>query len=602
MRRILVSAAVLLAVGGFLALTLGASGGSSSPTYKIELDNSFGLVNGADFKVAGVISGSIKSIDLCYTDKAAHCENPLHALVTVSISAKGFGQFHQDAFCQSRPQSLIGEYFIDCEPGTEGRVLPAGSTITASHTQSTIPADLVQNIMRLPYRQRFSVIINELGAAVAARSEDLQTALRRADPALAETDNLLNLLANDAHTIRDLNANADSVITSLANNSKDVQRFIVEANRASSISATQAPSIEATWKKLPAFLEQLRPTMAKLGAAADAQDPVFQNLNAASANLTTFFHELAPFSHESVPSFKSLGSAAAVGKPAVKAATPTVQHLNQFAKPTPELAQNLSIVLQALDTRTKTKYGGGAIEPDPRSPGGKGYSGLEGLLEYAFNITNAVDYFTPYGHELGVDAYANSTCSPYATPVTIAKAIQSYEQQGGDINKYSASNPRSCYAYLGPNQQGVNEADPSWNPKDATPANPSACVPDPGGYPIEPPEFGVKYHGPSTSACKLTPASLPASDQANSKLASSQSAPAPSAATGGGSSGGGVKLPANPTNAVSGVLGSILNGIGGARTSIIRKATGATTGTTDQGGGPASSNQAQQLLNYLLAP
>ena len=289
MRRILAGAVVLLAVGAFLVLTLGASGGNSSPTYNIELDNAFGLVNGADFKVAGVISGSIKSINLCSTNPNAHCQNPLHALVTVEASTKGFGQIHSDAFCQSRPQSLIGEYFVDCEPGTTGQVLKPGSTIPASHTQSTIPADLVQNIMRLPYRQRFSIILNELGAAVAARSEDLQTALRRADPALAQTDNLLALLAHDAHIIQQLNVNADSVITALANNSKDVQRFIVEANRASSISATQAPAIEATWKKLPVFLEQLRPALQKLGAAADAQDPVFQNLNAASSNLTTFF-------------------------------------------------------------------------------------------------------------------------------------------------------------------------------------------------------------------------------------------------------------------------------------------------------------------------
>src|SRR5438270_5461627 len=99
MRRILVSAAALLAVGAFLALTLGASGGSGDPTYKIELDNAFGLVNGADFKVAGVISGAIKTINLCSSDPKARCESPLHALVTVQASQKGFGQFHSDAFC-----------------------------------------------------------------------------------------------------------------------------------------------------------------------------------------------------------------------------------------------------------------------------------------------------------------------------------------------------------------------------------------------------------------------------------------------------------------------------------------------------------------------
>ena len=84
-----------------------------------------------------------------------------------------------------------------------------------------------------------------------------------------------------------------------------------------------------------------------------------------------------------------------MGKPAVQAATPAVAHLNQFAKPTPELAQNLAIVLQALDTRSPIPdYAGGPVEPDPRSPaGGKGYTGLEGVLQYVFNITNAISYY-----------------------------------------------------------------------------------------------------------------------------------------------------------------------------------------------------------------
>jgi virulence factor Mce-like protein len=591
---------VLLAVGAFLVFTLGASGGgSSNPTYKIQLDNAFGLTNGADFKVAGVIAGSIKSIDLD--------QKTLHAVVTVQASAKGFGQFHSDAFCQSRPQSLIGEYFIDCQPGTEGKVLKSGSTIPVTHTQSTIPADLVQNIMRLPYRQRFSFIINELGAAVASRSEDLQSALKRADPALAETDNLLNLLANDSHTIRDLNTNADSVITALANSSKSLQRFIVEANRTSTISATQAPAIEATWKKLPGFLQQLRPGLQKLGAAADAQEPVFQNLNAASSNINTFFHDLVPFSHESVPSLKSLGSASAVGKPAVKAATATVAHLNQFSKPTPELAQNLNIVLKALDAHKRTASAGGPVEPDPRSPnGGAGYSGLEGLLMYVFNITNAIDYFGPWGHLLGVDALANSTCSNYATPVTIAKALQQYQQMGGNLNTYSASNPRSCYAFLGPNQPGVNEADPTFSPKNATPANPSACVPDPGAAPIEPSNYGVSYSGPKTSACKLNPSSTPAADTGKAK---SGSLTAASGSSGGGSSGSGSgsgsgggsgarKGPVDIGQTISGALGAVGLGPG---SSPVKAATGAASQATDGSGSPGAG-QAQQLLNYLLAP
>ncbi len=582
MRRILATAAVLLAVGAFLFLTLGSSSGSGDPTYKIELDNAFGLVSGSDFKVAGVIAGSIQSITLD--------QKTLHAVVTLQVSQKGFGQFHSDAFCQSRPQSLIGEYFIDCNPGTTGKVLPPGSTIPVTQTQSTIPADLVQDIMQLPYRERFSIIINELGAAVASRSEDLAAALRRADPALAETDNLLALLGNDAQTIRDLNANANTVITALAKNSTQVQRFVVEANNAASASATQAPNIEATWNKLPAFLQELRPALAKLGAAADAQDPVLQNLNASSSNLRRFFVDLAPFSRESLPAVQSLGRASVTGKSAAQAATPTVSILNQFAKPTPELAQNLSIVLQDLDNRNR------AVERDPRSPdGGRGYTGLEALLQYVFNITNAINYFGPYGHMLGVDAFANTVCSPYATPATIAQNLAMYNAGQSSIN------PRSCYSWLGPNQPGVNEPDPSWNAKGATAANPSACVPDPGGYPVE--GYGTSYYGPKTTACKLTATSSASPSKAGGKHAASARRGAASSAPSGA---GGSKASGGSGSSLQQTIAKIVSGVTGAGSALgaVTGAVGNTTGagaTTTSPSAP-SAGQTEQLLNYLLAP
>jgi ABC-type transporter Mla subunit MlaD len=581
MRRILYGAIAVLASAAFLFLTLGASSGSSGRTYRIELDNAYDLTKGGEFKVAGVNAGSIQSIGVD--------QKTLHAVVTVKITQGGFGQFHSDAFCQSRPQSLIGEYFVDCQPGSSGPVLKSGATIPASHTQSTIPADLVQNIMQVPYRERFTLIINELGAAVAARSEDLQTALRRADPALAETDNLLKLLADDAQTIKNLNVNANTVITALAKDNQKVQRFITFANRASTDSATQASNIQATWEKLPAFLEQLRPALAKLGAAADAQDPVLVNLNQAANNLNVFFHELVPFSHESVPSLRSLGSASVVGRSAVSVATPTIKDLNQFARHTPELGQNLAIVLRDLDSRSR------AVEPDPRSPaGGRGYTGLESLLQYVYNITTAVNYFGPFGHLLGVDAFVSKVCSPYATPQTIANNIKS--------DGLSAT--RNCYAFLGPHQQGVTVPDPTWSAKNATPGNPSACIPDPGGFP-EYPGYGVHYHGVKTNACKLQ-ASSPATDQASTPKSGSGhtqtvASRSPTTTTSASPSPAPARTPAKSVTSkasqtVQQVLGSLFSGVKGA-VSGIHRTTGATTGAAS-----GAQSQAQQLLNYLLAP
>jgi ABC-type transporter Mla subunit MlaD len=598
MKRIFLSAAILLGVGAFFVLAGGASNPpSATGTYKIELDNAFGLVTGADFKVAGVRAGTIKSLGLCYTSPHAGCQNPLHALVTVQVTQAGFGQFRSDAFCQSRPQSLIGEYFVDCQPGQYGSAMKPGSTIPVTHTQSTIPADLLTNVMRMPYRQRFSLIINELGAGVAGRSGDLQAALQRAVPALTETDNLLNLLANDSTTLQNLTRDSDSVITALANNSAQVQRFIVEANNTATATATQQTALKATFQQLPGFLEQLRPTLAQLGAATDANLPVLVNLNAAAGTVNRLFTDIPPFSHSALPALKSLGQASVTGKSAVQAATPTIADLNRFAAPTPELAQNLSIVLQALDNR------GRAVERDPRSPGGgQGYTGLEALLQYVFNQTMAIDTFGPFGHMLAVDAFVDFRCTPYATPGTIAT----------NLKTFGTTNYRQCYSWLGPSQIGVNQPDPS---------NPGACVPDPGGAP-------PGHAGPVTTACKLAASdtavraavakastgsasssatgATPSGSAAASPAAPSGSPPSGAASSGGGggstgTGGGGGPSTGSGSSGLSSLgqtLGQLLGtlGLGG------RSASAASGGSGSGTSGASAGNQAQQLLSYLLAP
>jgi virulence factor Mce-like protein len=576
MKRILLTAVILLGAGAFIFLAGGASNQSAAGTYKIQLDNAFGLVAGADFKVAGVPAGTIKSIDLD--------TKTLHALVTVQVTSSGFGQFHKDARCQSRPQSLIGEYFIDCDPGTRSSPsLKAGATIPVSHTASTIPADLLQDVMRMPYRQRFTLIINELGAAAAARSGDLQAALQRAVPALTETDNLLNLLANDSTTIQNLTRDSNSVITALADNSANVKRFVDEANRTATATATQQQNLRLTFEKLPPLLEQLKPALAKLDTTVATNTPVLQNLNAASGQIDRLLTDLPPFSHSAVPAIKSLGQASVTGKAAVKAATPTVADLNKFAKPTPELAQNLAIVLNDLDTQDR------AVEPDSRSPGGKGFSGLQALLGYVFNQTLAVNYYGPLGHVLGVDAFASLMCSNYATPATIAMAIKQFGPQY-----------RQCYSWLGPNQPGVNETDPS---------APGAAVPDPGGAP-------PGQQGPSTSAARMVAnRSRAASSSTSTRNASHTAATATTPATSARPSSGSTTAPAatsttttsatttpGTTSSTSGgppinlkkTVGQILSGIGGAA------ATG--SGASPQSSSGGSPNQAQALLNYLLTP
>jgi phospholipid/cholesterol/gamma-HCH transport system substrate-binding protein len=567
MKRAAASFVILAAAVVFVFVSTGASNGpSGDPSYNIEFQNAFGLVNGATFKVDGIPAGTITSIDLD--------EQTLNAKVTVQVTTAGLGAFHQSATCASRPQSLIGEYFVSCDPGKSGPLLASGATIPVTHTTSTIPADLLLDINRLPVRERLSLIINELGAAVAGRSGDLQAALARAVPALTETDNLLHLLADDSQTLEALTANSNTVITALANNSTQVQRFITYANNAADDTAVQQANLQSSLQKFPGLLEQLQPAMKKLGAASQANLPVLQNLNDASGELDRFLTDLPGFAHASIPALKSLGKASVTGRVAVQAAGPTVADLNHFAKNTPDLAQNLSIVLPDLDNRNR------ATETNSRSPGGKGYTGLEALLQFVFNLAGATNTYGPFGHELAVDAFVNDTCTAYASPQTIALNLAS-----------NGASYRQCYSWLGPNQPGINETDPS---------DPTACVPDPGGAPP-----GEK--GPTTSACKLTAAmvlaenALRAHRSGHSSGGKGSSVSVPGVTTP-SSSGGGSSGVKQTVNGLGQTINKIVNLLGGGGSSSSSRSGSGSGGGSGSGATGGSGNQTQQLLNYLLSP
>src|SRR3712207_9413148 len=111
MRRVLAGIMVVAAVAGALVLTGASEGTATKGTkYKIEFDNAFGLTEGGDLKVGGVRAGSTDAFSIRKKD-GRHV-----AVVDASITVPGFDSFRKDASCDIRPQSLIGEYYVSCQP------------------------------------------------------------------------------------------------------------------------------------------------------------------------------------------------------------------------------------------------------------------------------------------------------------------------------------------------------------------------------------------------------------------------------------------------------------------------------------------------------
>jgi virulence factor Mce-like protein len=437
MRRLLAIALLLLpvAVVTFASASAGRdeAGGNR---YTVELDNAFGLVEGADVKVSGVRAGRVTGMRV---DRRSR-----RALIDFTVEQEGFGSLRTDAFCETRPQSLIGEYFLDCRPGTAAETLEPGATIPVEQTASTIPIDLINNIMRRPYRERLGIILDELGAGVGGRASDIEATVRRAVPALRETDEVLAILAEHNQVLADLTRDADAVLRDLAANRRNVGRFVTETRQTAAASAERREEIAASLRRLPQFLRELQPTMAKLGQAADAQLPALADLNQSADQLATLLEQLPDFADASRTSFKSLAELSKDGRPALRAAKPTIAQLNRAAVDMPELTNNLAIVLADLDDRKR------AVEKDPRSPGGQGYTGFEALLQYVYDQTMAINTFDSNGYMLKVNLFV-SECSNYQSLASLKEKL-----------KQDPAFYQRCAAILGPNQPGITQKDPSY--------------------------------------------------------------------------------------------------------------------------------------------
>lgn len=400
MKRIVAIALLAVAVVAVLVAGTGASNDDGGG-YKVRaiFDNAFTVIPGEDVRISGVNVGKIDALEVTKDNRAA---------VVLKITREGFQDFREDASCTIRPQSLIGERFVECsltKPRRAGQQAPpplkeipegeegAGQLLLpVTNTAKPVDIDLINNVTRLPERQRLAIILNELGAGLAGRGEDLNETIRRANPALGTTNRVLKILADQNQVLSDLAESSDEALAPLAEDRESVASFIEQANDVSRATADRRADLERNFELLPRFLRELRPTMTRLEGFADQFEPVLEDLGDVAPQLNQVFQNLGPFSEAGTEALTSLGEAAEVGRPALQATRPITQDLRGLFQDARPVADDLEKLTTSL-----------------RDTGG-----IERLMDVLFFTVASTNGYDELGHYLRAGLLVN-TCTTYVT-------------------------------------------------------------------------------------------------------------------------------------------------------------------------------------------
>jgi ABC-type transporter Mla subunit MlaD len=383
-----------------VVVLLATAAGGSSGAYHVRaiFDDAGNLISGENVKIDGVKVGTVTSVTPTPQGKAA---------VVLDVENPGFKNFRADANCTIRPQALIGEKYVDClptQPRVEGAPLPpplkkipggkegAGEyELPVQHTSSPVDVDLLGDIQRLPERERFTLILNELGAGLAGRGSDLSEVVKRANPTLQELDKVFQILAGENHVLAKLAVDSDQALKPLAHVRERVADFITQSNKVSQAGAATRGSLARNLQLFPPFLEQLSPALERVQRFAEQATPTFTDLLAAAPGLDKTFTSLPAFARSNEKFFSNLGQTAKIQGPALTGTRPLLKQLQKLGSSALPFTENLNGLFQSL-----------------RETGG-----LERIMDFVFLGAGAANGYDSLGHFLRAEGVA-ALCLTYA--------------------------------------------------------------------------------------------------------------------------------------------------------------------------------------------
>lgn len=316
--------AVLVALVAVLGVAAGLTGMAREDDAEqlfinAKFDDVSPLLAGSDIKLHGVPVGEVAAVEVADDNRA---------LVSMRLDTAAL-PVHQDAHLTVRPVSLLGERFLDLDPGSPSApVLEQGNVIPASQTGQAVDLDQVLNMMNRPTGEGMAAFITMFGQGLVGNGENADRAIRLLAESMDDTGKFVRVLRQHTALLTSLVDRVRPVTQALAaDQGRTLDSLLNSTLRLTAATSSRNEKLQATIKMLPSALAQGRRSLRQLDATA--------------AESTKTLAGIRPTTEQLVPLGGELSRFAQAAEPALARTEPVLEHAAKMIRQARPVAEQL---------------------------------------------------------------------------------------------------------------------------------------------------------------------------------------------------------------------------------------------------------------------
>lgn len=309
-------------------LIVGKVNEDTTYTVYAKFDDAGGILNNYNVKIGAVTAGKITDISLDEQD---------NAVLKMELE-EGAYPIGAGATAKVRPVNLLGEKYVDLDPGDISKPMPENSTIPKSATSVPVELDDAINILDPDTRGALRILINEAGIAMAGRGADFNKTLDELPRALDSAQRLVSEIDKENAALERAITSGDRVVAAVNSKRDDFGDLVDSAADALRTVADRRERLGQTVRDAPAGLNRLRTTLASLQAASDDLTPTARDLRATAPSLADALSRAPQFAEDAQATLRTatrvaprLSKLGRESTPTIKLLRPTSERLATFA-------------------------------------------------------------------------------------------------------------------------------------------------------------------------------------------------------------------------------------------------------------------------------